>query len=256
MLNTNSAVPLYQQVAGDLMKRIEKGEFRSGQSIPSEAKLCEYYQVSRITVRNAIADLVEQEILVTYHGKGAFVRTPKISSSLATFKGFTYFCNENDIETYTHVLNVQRQQASSVISKKLELEVGGDIVYLKRLRHVNNKPVMVEHVYLPGEEFAFLLDIDMENKSLYEVIEQYKGIRLEDNCYTSIMLETSLTTEEEQKFMLFDKPEAVFVLTETIYMNTGKPVHVTKQVLSGEYFKFFMSNKVNQLSMNWKKVKS
>ena len=64
-----------------------------------------------------------------------------------------------------------------------------------------------------------------------------------------------MTTEEERELMRLPAPDAVFVLTETIYMNTGKPVHVTKQILSGEYFKFFMSNKVNQLSMNWKKVK-
>ncbi|WP_242843872.1 MULTISPECIES: GntR family transcriptional regulator [Clostridia] len=255
MLEANSAVPLYQQVAEDLKKRIEQGEFLSGQSIPSEAKLCEQYQVSRITVRNAIADLVEQEILVTYHGKGAFVRTPKISSSLSTFKGFTYFCSENNIKTYTHMLAVEKQKASAMISKKLELDAKDSIIYLKRLRHVNEKPVMIEHVYLPYKGFEFLMNTDMENKSLYEEIEKHTGLRLEDNCYTSIMLETSLTTEEERELMRLPAPDAVFVLTETIYMNTGKPVHVTKQILSGEYFKFFMSNKVNQLSMNWKKVK-
>nr|WP_302140818.1 GntR family transcriptional regulator [uncultured Schaedlerella sp.] len=254
MLNANSAVPLYQQLSDDLKKRIECGEFRTGQSIPSEAKLCEYYKVSRITVRNAIADLAEQEILVTYHGKGAFVRTPKISSSLSTFNGFTYFCSVNHIDTYTHMLEKVKQPSSTTISKKLELDKTVDIVYLKRLRHVNQKPVMIEHVYLPCSEFSFLLDLDMENRSLYEEIEKHTGVRLQDNCYTSIVLETSLTTEEEQELMGLSEPDAVFVLTETVYLNTGKPVHVTKQILSGDYFKFFLSNQVNQLSMNWKKV--
>lgn len=255
MMNMNSAIPLYKQVAENLKKRIEQGEFCGGQSIPSEAKLCEQYQVSRITIRNAIADLVEQEILVTYQGKGVFVRMPKISSSLSSFKGFTYFCNENHIKTYTHMLDVQKQKVSALVAGKLELGVNEDIVYLKRLRHVNEKPVMIEHIYLPYKEFGFLLNIDMENHSLYEQIEEHTGLRLEDNCYTSITLETNLTTKDEQKYMQLDMPAAVFVLTETIYMNTGKPVHVTKQILLGEYFKFFMSNKVNQLSMNWNKVK-
>ena len=254
MLNSNSAVPLYRQLSEDLKKRIECGEFCTGQSIPSEAKLCEQYKVSRITVRNAIADLVEQEILVTYHGKGAFVRGPKISSSLNTFNGFTYFCNMNNIDTYTHMLKAQKQSASTMISKKLELEDITDIIYLKRLRHVNKKPVMIEHIYLPCSRFSFLLDVDMENKSLYEEIEKHSGVRLQDNCYTSIVLETSLTTEEEQKLMNLSKPDAVFVLTETVYLNTGKPVHVTKQILSVDFFIFFLSNQACQLSFNWKKV--
>ena len=52
MIKLNSAIPLYQQVAEDLKNRIEQGEFCSGQSIPSEAKLCEQYEVSRIKIRN------------------------------------------------------------------------------------------------------------------------------------------------------------------------------------------------------------
>ena len=53
--------------------------------------------------------------------------------------------------------------------------------------------------------------------------------------------------------MGLSEPNAVFVLTETVYLNTGNPLHITKQVLLGDYFKFFMSNKGNQLSMNWQK---
>ena len=153
MIKLNSAIPLYQQVAEDLKNRIEQGEFCSGQSIPSEAKLCEQYEVSRITIRNAIAELVEQEILVKYQGKGVFVRTPKISSSLTTFKGFTYFCQENHIKTYTKILENKVVSANAVMTKKLELKDGEKLVYLKRLRHVNDRPVMIEHVYLPYSKY-------------------------------------------------------------------------------------------------------
>lgn len=161
MIKLNSAIPLYQQVAEDLKNRIEQGEFCSGQSIPSEAKLCEQYEVSRITIRNAIAELVEQEILVKYQGKGVFVRTPKISSSLTTFKGFTYFCQENHIKTYTKILENKVVSANAVMAKKLELKDGEKLVYLKRLRHVNDRPVMIEHVYLPYSKYGFLSKIDI-----------------------------------------------------------------------------------------------
>lgn len=178
MIKLNSAIPLYQQVAEDLENRIEQGEFCSGQSIPSEAKLCEQYEVSRITIRNAIAELVEQEILVKYQGKGVFVRTPKISSSLTTFKGFTYFCQENHIKTYTKILENKVVSANAVMAKKLELKDGEKLVYLKRLRHVNDRPVMIEHVYLPYSKYGFLSKIDMENCSLYEKITEKTGLQM------------------------------------------------------------------------------
>lgn len=254
ILNNNSAVPLYQQIAENLKNRIEQGEFVSGQCLPSEAKLCEHYGVSRPTVRSAIAELVEQEILVTYQGKGAFVRGVKISSNLNTFKGFTYFCKENNIETSNHVLEKVTMSPSQMLQKKLELSEGEEVVYLKRLRYVNQKPVMIEHIFIPSDEYGFLINADMENASLYEKIEEHVDIKIQDNCYTSIMLETNITTEEEMKILDLEDPQAVFVLSETVYMNTGKPFHFTKQILLGDYFKFFLSNKANQLSMNWKKV--
>ena len=83
--DSNSAVPLYRQIARDLINRIDQGEFYTGQCIPSEARLCVEYGVSRPTIRNAVAELVEQEILVSHKGKGVFVRTPKISSNLSSF---------------------------------------------------------------------------------------------------------------------------------------------------------------------------
>ena len=78
----------------------------------------------------------------------------------------------------------------------------------------------------------------MENCSLYEKITEKTGLQIEDNCYTSIMLETNITTEEEIVLMGLSELDAVFVLTETVYLNTGNPLHITKQVLLGDYFKF------------------
>ncbi|MCR4746115.1 MAG: GntR family transcriptional regulator [Lachnospiraceae bacterium] len=254
MVTSNSAVPLYQQLAEELKKRIDHGEFRSGQTIPSEAKLCEQYKVSRITVRNAISELVDQEILVKYQGKGVFVRSPKISSSLTTFKGFTYFCQENHLRTYSKIIENKLIPAEAAMAKKLELEAGEKLVYLKRLRYVNDKPVMIEHVYLPYSKFGFLAKTDMENCSIYEKITEKTGLQIENNCYTSIMLETNITTEEEMNLMGLTDKGAVFILTETVFLNTGSPIHVTKQILLGNSFKFFMSNKVNQLSMKWEKI--
>ena len=119
---------------------------------------------------------------------------------------------------------------------------------------MNNKAVMIEHVYLPYSKFGFLTEINMENCSLYDKITEKTGLQIEDNCYNSIMLETNITTKEEMALMELSEPDAVFVLTETVFLNSGNPIHITKQVLLGDYFKFFMSNKANQLSMNWNKM--
>ena len=78
MIEHESAIPLYQQIENDIKDKIISGEYQAGQMLPSESKFCEMYQVSRVTVRNAISDLVEQGILIRKHGKGTFVENQKI----------------------------------------------------------------------------------------------------------------------------------------------------------------------------------
>ena len=94
----------------------------------------------------------------------------------------------------------------------------------------------------------------MANKQEFlKKIKNEKNIEEVENLINTLR-NKNITTEEEIVLMGLSEPDAVFVLTETVYLNTGNPLHITKQVLLGDYFKFFMSNKVNQLSMNWKKM--
>lgn len=87
------------------------------------------------------------------------------------------------------------------------------------------------------------------------------GLRLEDNCFPSIVLEAGLATDEEKRILniageaamfILSETVSMFILSETVYMNTGKPVHFTKQVMLGDYFKYFFSIKANQLGINWR----
>lgn len=251
MLNPTSATPLYVQVADDLRRRIEIGEFSSTGMLPSESTFCDDYGVSRATVRKAIQTLVDDDVLDTRHGKGTFVHQPKVTSSLSAFKGFTFFCHENNIETSSRVLVLEEVEPPASVRRHLRLAAGELAVYLKRVRSIDHVPAMIEHIYLPSRDFSFLLGIDMNNASLYQTIERETGLRLEDNCFPSIVLEAGLATEEEKELLGIEGEAAMFILSETVYMSTGKPVHFTKQLMLGDYFKYFFSTKANQLGINW-----
>ena len=73
MLKLNSSVPLYEQLMNAIRADIERGVFKSGSKMPSEAELEEQYKVSRITVRRAIKELCDEDILVKKQGLGTFV---------------------------------------------------------------------------------------------------------------------------------------------------------------------------------------
>lgn len=126
VITSASAVPLYLQVARDLKNRIEKGEFSANGAIPPETVLCSDYDVSRATVRKAIQTLIDDDVLDVRHGKGAFVRQAKVTSSLSTFKGFSHFCNINNIELSSNVLVLALIDPPSTVSHYLRLKEGGE----------------------------------------------------------------------------------------------------------------------------------
>lgn len=91
MLNNGSSKPLYIQLKQIIADDIKKGVYSPSVKLPTENELCETYNVSRITVRKAILDLVEEGWLVRQQGKGTFVKSPKLKRELIAVNGYSEF---------------------------------------------------------------------------------------------------------------------------------------------------------------------
>ena len=76
-INPDSMIPMYKQIVNLLNEKIEKGELKPGDKLPSEAELMEAYSVSRITIRSAISELEEDGLVIRSRGKGTFIASKK-----------------------------------------------------------------------------------------------------------------------------------------------------------------------------------
>ena len=88
-LESNKKAPLYQQLYDAILNKVRSGEYQVGEKIPSEEQLMTIYGVSRVTVRNAIKQLVDENILIKRHGKGTFVSMPSYVESMTAGGSFT-----------------------------------------------------------------------------------------------------------------------------------------------------------------------
>ena len=82
IIDYNSVIPLYEQVANALRADIQGGAFDATKRLPTEEELAEKYGISRITVRRAVGDLVEEGLVEKKQGKGTFIRTPKMHKDM------------------------------------------------------------------------------------------------------------------------------------------------------------------------------
>ncbi len=176
VLNRLSTQTLQEQLYNELLGKIKSGEFKPGEIITSELKLSEQYDVSRVTVRRSIQQLVDEGYLIKRKGKGTFVK-PQIYVEKGIFRNsFTSNCQYNHSNPLTHIIECREVPCSKQISEILDVD-DDKIIKMTRVRKVDDVPCIIEVDYLP-QSFRFLLDMDMENRSLLDVIADHTDFTL------------------------------------------------------------------------------
>jgi GntR family transcriptional regulator len=171
-LDLKSRLPLYIQLANLIRIKVQEGTWRPGEQIPTESELCDLHQVSRITVRQAIAELVQEGYLERYPGRGTFVAEPRIEQRLSRLTGFTQDMQARGKVPGARVLQFTVVEPPTALPWAYHLEDEEKVILLKRLRLADGEPLAVEMSYLSFNLCAAILDGDLEDCSLYARLEE------------------------------------------------------------------------------------
>lgn len=173
------SLPLYIQIKEWLVGKISKGEWLPGKIIPSEIQLAQELEVSQGTVRKAITELVEHNVLTRKQGKGTFVANHDTQRTLFHF--FHIADNEgHKVLPESVTLSCRRKRASRQEGKKLQLPDDSIVVCIERVRKFAGKPTVLESITLPGKLFGSL---DKKGASelpnaLYKLYEEQFGVTI------------------------------------------------------------------------------
>lgn len=177
MIDTNSKLPIYYQLALAFENKIATGLWKKGSIIPSERELCKIYQVSRITVRNAVEELVKQGKLEKIQGKGTYVVGKSIVQNLGNVYSFSKEMEKQGKITTTRLLKLNLIKINEQLAIQLGVNEGDDVVYVERLRCADSQPVMLEKTYFP-RHYDFVLDLDLNTVQLYKTLEEDFGLKI------------------------------------------------------------------------------
>lgn len=174
MLNPQSPVPLYYQLAEILLNRIRSGDFPPGTRIPSEQRLAATYQIGRPTVRQATEQLVRKGVLIRRRGAGTFVRKEK-EVDLFSFGGTISSFRRGGISVTTSLLE---KAALKAVKKDGENPFAGQKAYfLSRLSRAEGEPVLIEHIYLDAALFQGIDRFDLIGQSLSRIADERYYLR-------------------------------------------------------------------------------
>lgn len=171
--------PLYRQIKSLILQALESGEWRPGQVIPSEHELAQRFNVSQGTVRKAVDEMAADNLLVRKQGKGTFVASHNDPRSL--FRFLRLVPADGQLEPPQSVpLECWRAKAGQEASRMLAIEPGAPIIIVRRLLKFASQPVVIDEIYLPGEQFPGLtLETLQEwSSSLYGLFESRFGVRM------------------------------------------------------------------------------
>lgn len=172
MLNPQSPIPLYHQLADILTDQIRSGIYQPGDVIPPETLIAKEYQIGRPTVRQAMDTMVRKGLIERKRGSGTFVKEQGPDVDIFSLAGTSHaFLTKGILTTSKIVAPALIQTVQDDPGNPFHLE---QAYFFSRLTLVDKEPVLLEDIYLHPQLFKGLEKLDLENRSLSMVVsDQY-----------------------------------------------------------------------------------
>lgn len=215
----------YEIIANEIREKIKNNEFKINEKLPDEKTLSNIFGCSRMTMKQAMDKLVSEGYIIKSRGIGTYVRPQyesdnkdkRFSNSPNTF-GFS-----NNFEIYdkkTEVIDFKVIEATEEIVNKLLLKKGEFVYSIKRVRFLNNKPIILEQIYMPIDKITGLNKEIVQN-SLYNYIENDLNIKI----YNSDKVVRAITAnDDDMEYLMIDEYAPVIEMEHVVYARNNSPI--------------------------------
>ena len=232
VVDKNSAIPLYYQIKEKILSDIHEGKYQIGQQLPPEMELAEEFNVSRPTVRQAINELVFENILWRERGRGTFINKPMIKSNLEILTPFVEEIESQGLTPGVKVIEKELADATEGIAKALNIKPNDQVIKFERIRLVNDDPVILRTSFFSYKLIPQLLDEELE--PLYPVIQKY-GFDLTRAEQT---LHVVQAREDEARKLGVAKGFPLLLWEGIVYSKEGIPIELVKSLYRSDRYQF------------------
>jgi len=235
-LDKNVPIPLYFQLKQILLEEIKAGAYLVDEAIPTEKELSEMFEVSRTTVRQAVAELRHEGWLYCVKSKGTFVKSVKIKQDfIKRLESFNEQIERAGGVPSTEVLFLGAAKVTPADAEQFELEENAKMLALSRRRFVDHEPIVTVRTLLPLDRCAFLLEHDFQRESLYEVLSTRPESRV---CRVTRVLEAVAANADDARLLNIPVGAPVQFSRTVGYNFEGQPVEYSIARYRGDKNRF------------------
>ncbi len=231
-----SHIPYYFQLLEIIKSQISGEVWKAGERLPSEPELCQQYGVSRTVVRQALQELEYNQLITRLKGRGTFVAEAKIEESLVQqLTGFHQDMTERGYAVQTQVLRHEVLPAPDKVASLLRLQSSSPVFCIERLRFVDGEPIVLVTTYLPQALCAGLEQYDLEQRSLYDVLENEFGLEISHGRRT---IEAVGALRREAQLLQVPEKSPLILLDSVTCLGDGTPVEYYHALHRGDRSRF------------------
>lgn len=223
----------YVQLRRRLEEGIAKGVLPPNSSLPSEREIAEITDLSRVTVRNAIQELVQEGLIEQRQGSGSFIREPvaRMEQSLTQLSSFTEDMAQRGLETTSQWLERGIFKATAAEMTVLDLPDGSEVSRVYRLREAGGRPMALEKASLPIDILPNPLEV---STSLYAVLD-----RLGNRPVRAVQKISAINLEPREADLLgVAEGAAGLSIERTSFLTSGRVVELTRSIYRGDAYDF------------------
>ena len=235
VIDRDSPVPLYFQIAQQLEQAITGGTVPAGSRLDNEIELADQLAVSRPTLRKAIETLVRQGLLVRRRGLGTVVVARPVRRPLALTSLFDDLSSAGR-RPETRVLSLRREPADAPAALMLGVPEGAEVISVERLRSADGEPLALMRNHLPPE----LVSVDsagLARYGLYQLLRR-QGVTLQ---LANQEVSARPATAREARLLSVSRGTTLLTMRRTTYDSAGRAVEYGSHCYIAERYAFEMT---------------
>lgn len=235
-LDKDSKIPIYQQITDQVKVMIERGEIKSDEMIPTEKELCETYNLSRTTIRQAMNDLERGGFIHRVRGKGSFVRNEKIFVIIPAVIKYYDEIKKISHVTKSRILKIEIEAAGPYIADKMNVSPDEKICKIKWVRYKKSEAVVFETLNILYSRVEGIEKLNLKDEKLIDVLKNVYKIEVDG---LKEYLSAGKINDVESGYLNCQEGE-VCLRVERFISEKGKVVDYCQAVLKGEDFTYLI----------------
>jgi GntR family transcriptional regulator len=237
-IDNNSPIPMYYQIANYLRDSIRSGQWQGGDYLPPELELAKTFNVSRVTMRQALAELVKDGVISRQRGTGTVVSKHSFPivhdlSPAAVF--LSDLIAQGNKFTSKIIEKAVFNAPLPIVSEKLQIESNHSVTFIKKLNFINGEPISISRTWLPSAIYPGILNADLVNNSISSLQRnKYKLIPASSDYW----IEAIRPTDKDFNIFRSRVDSPWFLVTVVNFLKDGRPVEYGLTIWPGDRIRF------------------